>query len=258
MSFYTSISAYYDMLFPYDHDQTVFFERVLNQPETEFFRNVNLLPSVSRRGFLDIGCATGTIISEFTDRFDRLAGIDLDEGLLKQAAEKLFPGQKSKVELLQDDMMDLPVLFPEEQFSLITCLGNTLPHLTKTGQIHGFFTAVQNLLETNGLFIFQILFYDRIIDNNIQNLPIIRKENVTFIRQYSIVKNNGLIDFNTELTDSLAGITINNSIELLPVRKKEIESLLHDAGFSLCEFFGDYKANKLDANSFLLIAICRK
>jgi len=245
MSFYTSIASYYDLIFPYDEEEIHFLENVI--------RNIR-----DRRGYLDIGCATGTFLAEFADRFDSLVGLDLDRELLRLAGEKLFPAECKKTELLEEDMMNLGRILPDKVFSLATCLGNTIPHLVLPGQIELFLRQVFDRLEAGGVFVFQTINYDRILQKGIRGLPTIERGEVTFERYYSAQKQNGLIDFDTILVDPERSVELRNSIELNPVRKKALEEALETAGFGLNHFFGDYAGGTFDSDSYLLIGVCHK
>jgi SAM-dependent methyltransferase len=87
--------------------------------------------------------------------------------------------------------------FPRERFSLVTCLGNTIPHLTSREDIAVFFSSAFACLEPGGSFIFQIVNYDRVLDFAVRNLPLIARDGISFDRLYSAPYDSGLIDFNT-------------------------------------------------------------
>lgn len=244
MSFYSGIAPYYDLIFPYDDVQIGFLRSVLEH--------------VDHRSYLDIGCATGTILSEFTDRFHKLTGIDLEPALLERAAEKMYPGEEKKVELLEADIRDLSRFFQTEVFSFITCLGNTIPHLTGPGEISEFFRNVWNLLEPKGVFVFQTVNYDRILDNDIRGLPVIEQNDVTFERYYSAMDPRGLIDFDVVFNDPSHSVELKESVRLLPVRKNKMEEMITAAGFPSCKFYGDYSGTAFAPDSFLLIGVCSK
>ena len=258
MSFYTSIAPYYDLLFPFDLTQMKFLEAVVD-PQLNGISGIrDGFQPVSRRSFLDVGCGSGTILSEFTDRFNKLVGIDLDSELLKLAAKKMFPGEEKKVELFDEDMMEMETLLRQDTFSLITCLGNTIPHLTGSDQIPRFFKMIYDRLETQGVFVFQTINYDRILDADLRGLPTIQTGEVTFERYYSSPKKNGLIDFVTILSNAENEKELTNSVELYPVRKVQIEKHLQTANFTYCSFYGSYDGEPYSQDSMLLIGVCSK
>lgn len=257
MNFYSSIAPYYDLIFPYDELQIKFLEALLG-PEEKSNANKHEILTKQSRSFLDIGCGTGTILSALSDRFKRLVGIDLDEELLSLAAKKMYPGEVANVELLLEDMMEMKTLFREDSFSFITCLGNTIPHLTGSGQISNFFRNVYEILDADGIFVFQIINYDRILDDNIQMLPQINRDDIVFERYYSEIKPNGFINFESVLINKTDNLTMKNNVELFPIRKNQIVDYLKSTGFTSYQFFGDYSGKLYSNDSFLLIGICNK
>ncbi len=243
MDMYTRIAEQYDLLFPLDAQVVSFLEKELVMLEIPFDR------------YLDIGCATGTLLSTFSGKFHRLYGLDLDPALLSLAAKKLLPGIREKTELLKASMTELDTLFPLEEFSVITCMGNTLPHLELT-EFRPFLESVSRHLEGDGIFIFQTINYDRILDNELRGLPTLERGEVTFSRYYSRLKTNGRIDFDTILIDPEEALKIENSVELTPIRKNQLEETLFGAGFTRSRFFGSFSGEAWSPESFLTIGVC--
>lgn len=246
MSFYSRLAEHYDLLFPFDELQFSFLEKVLDRDG-----------SVAPHRYLDIGCGTGTMLSAFSDRFAQVYGLDLDPSLLALAAQKMLPGEGKKVDLLEGDMRNLRGFFPEEEFSFITCLGNTLVHITSSAAIIDFLLSVRSIMEGQGVFVFQIINYDRILDQGIRGLSPIVTEGISFERYYSLPKENGLIDFDTVLNDTEEeGDEVTATVELYPVRKEEMERSLLSAGFTKCTFYGDFNGSSWKPDSLLLIGVC--
>jgi Methylase involved in ubiquinone/menaquinone biosynthesis len=242
MSSYSGIAPYYDRIFPWDEGEISFLRSVFH--------------STARRTWLDIGCATGTLLAEFSREFGILSGLDLDVDLLELADEKLSANEIENVELYEADMREIRNLFPGFRFSAVSCLGNTLPHLSDANEIAEFFQAVHTILEPNGKFVFQIINYDRILDGAIRSLPTIEGDCFTFERRYSVLREDGRIDFEIALDDPDRGVEIRETLPLLPVRKSEIERLLVSSGFSECAFYGDYAGNGWKPDAMLLLGVC--
>lgn len=248
MAFYESIAPWYDDIFPYDEEEIAFLSSVFSRYSR---------PSGDRK-LLDLGCGTGTVLSAFSGAFDKLVGVDLDPELLKLAAAKLLPRQADKAELLNGSILNLENLLDGEQFGCISCLGNTLPHLTGTGEIAAFFASVHRHLADAGVFVFQTVNFDRVLDFDLRGLPTIERGSLSFERYYSAPDRDGLIAFDTTLTVPESGAEIRNSIRLRPVRKAQYDEYLRSAGFSKRTFFGDYAGGEFTIDSFLLIGVCGK
>lgn len=243
MEMYTRIADYYDLLFPVDCDSISFVENVLTGRR------------VSQDRFLDLGCATGTLLLALSKRFKHLYGIDVDSALLLRAEQKLGPDIMAKAEMLEASMKDLDMLFPEEEFSCITCMGNTMPHLLLP-EINTFLHNVFQHLESGGVFIFQNINYDRVLDLSLRGLPTLEQGEVTFSRYYSLPKTNGRIDFDTILSDPEHDREIRNSIELTPLRKTQLEEYLTASGFTRLNFYGSFAGTPWSEDSYLTIGVC--
>lgn len=241
MSSYSGIAPYYDRIFPWDEGEISFLRSIFH--------------STTRRSWLDVGCATGTLLSEFSREFEVLSGLDLDADLLEIADEKLSAKEIENVELYEADMREILRLFPGFEFSAVSCLGNTLPHLSGS-EIAEFFRDVRTLLEPDGKFVFQIINYDRVLDGNVRSLPTIEGDCFKFERHYSPLREDGRLDFEIALDNPEQGVEIRETMPLYPARKAEIERLLVSSGFSECAFYGDYAGNDWKPDSMLLLGVC--
>ncbi len=258
MDFYASMAPYYDLLFPKDDEAIGFLSARMGQGGRPIAR------------LLDVGCGTGTVLASLQGRYASAAGLDLDPELLALAAEKLackrygvqgsspVRYRSDSIELALADMRDLVSLYPKKEFSAILCLGNTLPHLPGDDAMRAFFSSVGKLLAADGVFIFQIINYDRILDGKIGGLPVLSRGNVSFSRAYSEPDESGRIVFSTELSDSEKGTVSKNSVPLFPLRTERAREALVDAGFQKIEFFGDYSGKPWSHDSFLTIGVCSR
>ena len=241
MHFYKSISTYYDDIFPADRQEINFLVERL----------------AVARSILDIGCGTGIKTAYFESPNREVIGIDQDEEMIAAARAKHY-GCTLSYEVL--DMLDIGKRFSGRAFDTILCLGNTLVHLTNLETMSAWLKEVYALLgqnkDTNGDFVLQILNYDRILDKNIEALPVLENEKVKFARFY---RNEGkLLRFVTELHVKETDRIIENDIPLYPLRGSELISLLTNAGFKKVENFGNYLGDPLKEDSFVNIAVCCK
>ena len=153
------------------------------------------------------------------------------------------------------DMIKINRNFQPNTFQTVICFGNTLVHLTHENQILDFFKQVKEVLSDNGKFLFQIINYDRILDEEIDFLPTIENENIRFIRNYRFDPLSGLIHFETKLTVKKAGAVIKNSVPLFPIRKNKLDVLLKEAGFTSVQYLGNFKREKWSEKSVPLVGI---
>ena len=235
MSFYESIADYYEKIFP------------LNKAQLDFVKNS--FEETSSLSALDIGCGIGSLSFELSKIFNDVTAIDLDERMLDRAIEKNVTG----IHFLQKDMLDIEKEFGQEAFDVILCFGNTLVHLNDSDEIVDFFKQSKRVLKKNGKLLFQIIQYDRIIDQNIKGLPTIENNEIKFVRNYQIYPDQNALDFKTTLTVKETGKTIENSIRLYPVSNFELIKLLNEAGFTEVFFYKNFKREVISADSVPLV-----
>lgn len=237
--FYESIAKVYDYIFP------------KNRKQLEFVESIKKISSEEK--ILDIGCATGNLTELLGEKTGNVVGIDLDKELLKEAKYK-----HPNLNFENMNMLKINEKFEENSFDRVVSFGNTLVHLDSREEVEEFFQKVYKTLKFNGLFIVQIINYNRIIEKNIKNLPTIDNEKVKFVRDYEYDKSIGKVDFITELTIKEANLNIKNNIKLLALTKIEIQKFLGETGFRNIEFYGDFERSELSDNSEALIFVAQK
>ena len=237
MDFYTALSAYYDEIFAVTPEDMALVAR--------------LLPPHGR--ILDVGCGTGNK-TVLLDNAADIHAIDLDGGMIAQAR-----GRHARPHIVysQMDMRHLTRHFGKEgkatSFDAFVCLGNTLVHLPEHEA--GFFLqSVRALLREGGAGVIQILNYDRILDKNISELPVLETEHTTFIRRYRWEK--GEMHFVTSITLRATGEKLESDIVLYPLRTRKLEHLLLAAGFRTVNWYGSFAGGPLTGDSFVSIAHC--
>lgn len=225
MSFYQQIASFYHHIFKINANQVDFIKSKI--PEND--SNV-----------IDIGCGIGTLSFELINYYKNVLGIDMDSEMIQAALRK--KGEKSiSVKFRQISMLKLNSLINKNSLDGIICFGNTLVHLNSLDEISDFLKQSKAVLKLNGKLLLQIVNYDRILAKNIKKLPCIENDEIVFERNYCYRKTENRIDFNTRLTVKSTQQIIENSIELLPLLKKELTSLLNKAGFNNCNYYGNFK-----------------
>lgn len=234
--FYESIAKVYDYIFPKNIKQLDLIEKIK--------------PIEASENILDIGCATGSLTSLLSIKANHVIGLDLDKTLLSHGRTK-YP----ELEFIEENMLNIEARFLKP-FDRIVSFGNTLVHLNSIVEVEEFFRSVYHTLKVGGLFIVQMIHYDRIIDQNIKSLPTIDNEFILFERLYTI--KNEHIQFDTKLMIKAEGTEIDNSILLLPLRKDTLSLLLSKIGFSDITFYGSLNGEPLNQDSIPLIFSCKK
>jgi 2-polyprenyl-3-methyl-5-hydroxy-6-metoxy-1,4-benzoquinol methylase len=238
MEFYQSIAPHYHHIFPF------------NPAHLKLVMNEN--PHCENASLLDIGCGIGSLSAEIAMHFKEVKAIDLDKQMIQRAQTE---NRKDNLDFFEMDMMEINRHFKANTFESIICFGNTLVHLTQPNQMPEFFKQVKSLLKENGKFMFQIINYDRVLDEKIDALPTIENEYIRFVRNYTIDSSSGLIHFITNLKVKNTGIEIQNSVPLLPLRKDALDILLKAAGFTSIYYYGNFKKDKWTKESVPLVGV---
>ena len=95
------------------------------------------------RSLLDVACGTGKHLAELRDRFADVEGLDLDEGLLAIARERL-----PEVTFHHADMTSFEL---ERRFDVITCLFSSIGYVGTEDRLRAAVAAMAGHLEPGGL-----------------------------------------------------------------------------------------------------------
>lgn len=232
MGFYQILSKYYDDLFPAKEQEMAFVNSLLGDSET----------------LLDIGSGTGNKTAILAQGRRHCVGIDMDEKMVEAAAAR---HADANLTFLRLDMREMGKTFSPNSFDAAVCLGNTLAHLHQVGELMGLFRDMAAILKRNGVFIGQIINYDRIIDRHITELPVIETDEVVFRRGYDWHDSQML--FAATITDKKTGEEHVNAVPLRPILKAAMDGVLYDAGFGAVEHFGSYSGEPFTEDSYHLI-----
>lgn len=236
MDLYKLLSKNYDALFP------------VAKPEVEFLDKA----FTGKRRILDIGCGTGSKTVLFAAN-RRIVAIDDSQDMI-DVANKLHPNQN--VRYVKMSMFDMTGQFAPISFDGIACVGNTMAHLDEPEDLVEMLRQVWDLLEPGGVFVGQIINFDRIITQNVQSLPVIETDDLIFRRSY--VWHGASMRFRIELEDKKTGQAAESSSPMRPIIKSALESALIAAGFNQTGFFGSFAGEPYDHDSYHLIFTTEK
>lgn len=242
MAFYEDIAKYYDDIFTVSKDTLEFIKNKIGAPG---------------KSVLDIACGTGAYSFELDKEGYKVTAVDIDNKMIENLNSKLDI-EKNQLQFMQADMLTLNEKFEANTFDAIYCIGNSIVHLDSIDEMRKFLANTRQLLAEDGIFIFQIINYDRIISKNIDSLPTIFNESIPlkFERVYQYQEENNKILFKTVL--SVENRLIENEIYLTPLMYDEAIRLLKDAGFKELKAYGDFKNHSFSKeNSYSLIIEAR-
>jgi glycine/sarcosine N-methyltransferase len=216
MELYDKLAQYYEDVFP------------LNPQKIKFIQSIT-----KGKDILEVGCATGALSVALSNLGYNTTGIDLNEQMIAIAKEK-------KLNCKELDMLKINEL--EGEYDVITCLGNTLPHLKNIDQIQEFISKACDKLKDSGVLILQFINFTKDIE-----FPVIETKDVIFKRKYT-----GNIIFHTSLM--VDGQELLDETPLYPVTKDE----LNLNRFTKTQFFSDFLENEYTEDKDSILIVCKK
>jgi len=247
-----SISEFYDELSEDYADMIEFSAKV--ESEREIFENIVSEYKIKR--CLDAGCGVGLHSIILSKLGVDVVGIDISASMIEKAREfaQMF-GASAKFEVL--DFSTIRDNYREE-FDLVLCLGNTLPHFLNEKDLLVALRNFYNVLRGDGVLILQILNYDKIMEMEERIISVRETSDKIFVRFYdfepTIIGSPSLrvfeirrdfLKFNVLVVDK----TKNYAYKLVttrikPIRSEELCKKLHMVGFKSVEIFGDLFRNE--------------
>jgi len=107
---------------------------------------------IRKSAMLDLACGTGTLAVKMAKRGWKVWGVDASEGMLEEAQKKI-QGTKLSVKFLLQDMRSFAL---PERVALVTCLFDSLNHLTRKRDLEATFRCVYENLHDDGYFMFDL------------------------------------------------------------------------------------------------------
>lgn len=107
---------------------------------------------IRKSAMLDLACGTGTLAVKMAKRGWKVWGVDASEGMLEEAQKKIR-GTKLSVKFLLQDMRSFAL---PERVALVTCLFDSLNHLTRKRDLEATFRCVHENLHDDGYFMFDL------------------------------------------------------------------------------------------------------
>jgi glycine/sarcosine N-methyltransferase len=233
LTFYRSLTPFYDEIFPTNAKALTFLKSNFKQG----------------RLLLDVGAGTGSMALGLVDEGFNVIATEPEESMAQQIREK---AAHTSMQVFTKGMLQVADF--EETFDGIYCVGNTLVHLNNVEEINEFLQQVYRKLATDGVFVCQIVNFDRVLSQHDFTFPVIEKENFEFKRQYELEGDKIL--FTTTITSE--GQTFSNTTTLYPVTSEQLLPILKNCGFHSIETYGNFEKAVHSANSPAFIVVAKK
>ena len=243
MGSYVDISAVYDDLFPVSAAQLSLLD--------------NLREETGARFVVDCGCGTGAQLLPFAVCGIECLGFDPDPSLVAIAREKLAAWPNARIE--EGGFADLPWL-AGSACDILLCLGNSLVHVPPE-QAGRFLADSARVLSKQGRMLLQILNYERLLRDSVEELPPIRSmDGSVELRRHYTWEGKRKVLFRTTLKVSAVegSRVVCNEIPLYPIYPEELDEMIETAGFEDIRFFGDFSRSVFSADSEAVVCLARK
>ncbi|MDA8441705.1 MAG: class I SAM-dependent methyltransferase [Peptococcaceae bacterium] len=234
--FYRVLAKYYDEIFTLKEQQRKFLRAFVEREK---------LNSV-----LDVGCGTGTLALELSAWGVSATGIDLSDAMIDIACHKAAQ-QGSTAKFLAADMLALDRL--RGQFDAVVCVGNTLPHLTQPAQLQ---LAMEQFAVKSHCLLLQVVNYDRILAQNVTELPEICTPNLVFRRYYKHLP--GMIEFSMRLETANPKEVLTAVNNLVPLTRQDLVNIFAGTGWEATDWWGSYAGEKWSVDGAATIVALRR
>ena len=194
---------------------------------------------------IDLGCGTGEHCRFLAEEGFNVVGLDRSESMLDKAGDEALPENLNFV-LGEIQEVDQKV---QKRFGAAISLGNTLVHLKSESELETGFNNLGQIIEENGLFLFQILNYERIFEKKIRHLPLNFRpgegdEEIIFLRLMELLEEGKVLFCPTTLRyhpegDPPVQLVRSRRVELRGWRLDDLVPRLSKAGFQVQETYGD-------------------
>lgn len=234
MSGYAFWADLYDRFFPLDDDRRDFFL-------------ARLEPGMR---FLDVGCGTASLGVALGERGIEAWGVDPDPGLLARVPDRV------RSRHLCGSMTDLAAFAEGATYSMLACVGNTLPHARSREEMKGVLGEFGKVLDPGGLCVIQTLNYDRILARGIVSLPLLRAGSATLERTCRI--HSDMVDFTVRIDPGDGTGGRESTWPLLALARHELEDALEETGFRVLACHGGFDSAVWSMESFVtVLEACR-
>lgn len=193
---------------------------------------------------LDLGCGTGEHARHLAERGLRVVGLDRSPAMIESALDGPLP---DNLRFVTGDMREADTVLPGEMFGGALGLGNMLPFLTTEVELAEALAATARVLKPGGVFLFQLLNYERLEGRNERALPInVRPDpggEIVFVRVMSFPGDGRVVFYPTTLqivpdAEEPVRLVRSKRVELRGWRQGELERALIAAGFATVNWFG--------------------
>ena len=202
---------------------------------------------------LDAGCATGSLVRALARQGRQAEGLDLEPTLLVVARDR---ARAEGLELVwhQLNLLEMERVGGVGQFALITCMGQTLPHLLEEREWQECFRQMKTLLATGGHLILQVMNDGGAPQAEPRELPLIQAPG-GILRRWRSLLSPELACLETQFTPT-GGMPVQSRVLHRRMEPGRTSLLLAQAGLHTRAIWGNEGGVPFtqDSGSWILLA----
>ncbi len=239
------------------------YDRMINwesrlQREIPFYKKI--FTDAGAGKILDTACGTGRHGILFSSWGMEVHAVDSSGEMISKAKENA-KNAGVNVSFRKVSIEELDKEF-SAGFDVVTCMGNSLPHIRTSGELRKVFTAVANVLKPGGIFTLQIRNYRRVLEKNEKYMPLnsFADKGKEYIYLRITEPGEDMVTFSILVfqKDEYGKWSFDvNSERLKPWLDKDILTILIESGFVTTGVYGDLSFSSfvpLESTDLVIIA----
>ncbi|GAB7221798.1 class I SAM-dependent methyltransferase [Vibrio owensii] len=217
------------------------------------------ITAMGARSLLDVCCGTGIVTIPVAKKLDNVVGIDIAEGMLKQAKRKAQG--LDNLSFLQQDATQFSL---DKCFDMAIMTGNAFQAFLSDEMLVGVLNSISNHLNRGGRFIFdtRLPTPDNLeIDAEMslwQTYELPDKGEVKYMGMSERYDAENTVLYLKKERHYQDGSMVYSSIDLKYRKLSEIEAFLAQAGLCVAEKYSSWTEDKFSENSNNLICVAEK
>jgi ubiquinone/menaquinone biosynthesis C-methylase UbiE len=214
---------------------------------------------VAGKKYLDIGCATGVLIREFSNRGVECVGIDSSQEFIRFGKAELTAKSIQNAKMHESTIQDFVI--QQDEFDFVTCVFNTISYLDSYDDIESAIKKVRLGLKRGGTFVLEFAFYLNFIGSFKDSMTINHFDDdlkVTRLIKHSINPHRAIWNHEETLLVQRREKQLETYFESQPqivVLPPAMEQMLRRAGFEKIEFWGTWDKGRQVVGHSTCIAV---
>ncbi len=219
------------------------------------------LDAIPPASLLDLGAGTGELALHAAAGGHAATAVE-PVGAMVDVGERATVAAGLAVRWIQGDLIRETQALAErgERFSVVTCVGNTLPHVGSRAQAAAALAGMYEVLVPGGVAIVQTIHIDRCLDTGGFVLPErsarVEGKKLVLSRTYAPADGGEHLNFATDvrLGDEMTSFVQQH----LALRRHELEKMTRAAGFSAVDVHGGYDRSAWSESAPATVIIARR